>query len=143
MDRRGFIGCGALAGLGALGASETAAVGGKAVTTVPGNAAASPAPGVIAPPFGLVAVVVAVLCAASAPALADWTAKGELGASFASGNSENESANAALEVKNTRDKWTHHLGLAGNYGSDGTVPGAVNPVTCADARCTANGNTCQ
>jgi putative salt-induced outer membrane protein len=66
-------------------------------------------------------VVLVALCAASAPALADWTAKGELGASFASGNSENESANAALEVKNTRDKWTHTLGLAGNYGSDGTV----------------------
>jgi putative salt-induced outer membrane protein len=61
------------------------------------------------------------LCAASDPALADWTAKGELGASFASGNSENESANAALEVKNTRDKWTHTLALAGNYGSDRTV----------------------
>jgi putative salt-induced outer membrane protein len=67
------------------------------------------------------AVVLVPLCAASDPALADWTAKGELGASFASGNSENESANAALQVKNTRDKWTHTVGLAGNYGSDGTV----------------------
>lgn len=67
------------------------------------------------------AAVVVALCATSAPAFADWTAKGELGASFASGNSENESANAALEVKNTRDKWTHTLGLAGNYGSDGSV----------------------
>lgn len=61
------------------------------------------------------------LCGASGTALADWTAKGEVGASFASGNSENESANAALEVKNARDKWTHTLGLAGNYGSDGSV----------------------
>jgi putative salt-induced outer membrane protein len=57
----------------------------------------------------------------SGTALAEWKGKGELGASFASGNSENESANAALEVKHTRDKWTNTLGLAGNYGSDGTV----------------------
>lgn len=27
--------------------------------------------------------------------------------------------------------------------SDSTVPGAANPVTCSDARCTANGNSCQ
>ena len=60
----------------------------------------------------------------SGNALADWTGKGELGASLASGNSENESANAALEVKNTREKWTHTLGLAGNYGSDGSVTNA-------------------
>ena len=50
------------------------------------------------------------LCGVSCNALADWTGKGEIGASLASGNSENESANAALEVKNTRDKWTHTLG---------------------------------
>jgi len=60
-------------------------------------------------------------CGVSGNSLADWKGKGELGASLASGNSENESANAALEVKNTRDKWTHTLGLAGNYGSDGSV----------------------
>jgi putative salt-induced outer membrane protein len=62
-----------------------------------------------------------ILCSVSATALADWTGKGELGASFATGNSENESANAALEVKNTLEKWTHTLGFAGNYGSDGNV----------------------
>ena len=52
---------------------------------------------------------------------AEWWTKGELGASFASGNSENEAVNGALEVKNTLDRWVHTLGLAGNYGSDGTV----------------------
>jgi len=61
------------------------------------------------------------LCAVSGAARADWSAKGELGASIASGNSENESANATLEIKNTLDKWVHTFGLAGNYGSDGTV----------------------
>jgi putative salt-induced outer membrane protein len=50
-------------------------------------------------------------------ALAQWTGRGELGASFASGNSENESANAALEMSYARDAWTHTLGFAGNYGS--------------------------
>jgi putative salt-induced outer membrane protein len=28
--------------------------------------------------------------------------------------------NAALQVKNTLEKWTHTLGFAGNYGNDGT-----------------------
>lgn len=67
----------------------------------------------------LIKVSVALaLCSMSGAALADWTAKSEVGASFATGNSENESANAALEVKNTLEKWTHTLGFAGNYGSD-------------------------
>ena len=68
-----------------------------------------------------IGVCLIALCGVSGNALADWKGKGELGASLASGNSENEAANAALEVKNTRDKWTHTLGLAGNYGSDGAV----------------------
>jgi putative salt-induced outer membrane protein len=67
---------------------------------------------------GLLAVAMSGM---SSAALADWTGKGELGASFASGNSENESANAALEVKNAYDQWTHTLGFAGNYGNDGTL----------------------
>lgn len=62
-----------------------------------------------------------VLCATSGPALAQWTGKAEVGASFASGNSENESANAAAEVKYARDKWGHTLGFAGNYGSDSST----------------------
>jgi putative salt-induced outer membrane protein len=61
------------------------------------------------------------LCSMSATALADWTAKGEVGASFATGNSENESANAALEVVKTLEQWRHTLGFAGNYGSDSSV----------------------
>ena len=45
-----------------------------------------------------VGVCLIALCGVSGNALADWKGKGELGASLASGNSENESANAALEV---------------------------------------------
>ena len=70
----------------------------------------------------LVSGVLAVaLFASSGSALAQWTGKAEVGASFASGNSENESANAAAEVKYALDKWGHTLGFAGNYGSDGSV----------------------
>jgi putative salt-induced outer membrane protein len=65
---------------------------------------------------GLVAVAMSGM---SSAALADWTSKAELGGSFASGNSENESANAALAVKYVVDKWQHTLGFAGNYGNDG------------------------
>jgi len=67
--------------------------------------------------IGLTAVA---LYGTSGAALADWTGKGEIGGSFASGNSENEAVNAALQVKNTLEKWTHTLGFAGNYGNDGT-----------------------
>ena len=66
-----------------------------------------------------VCVAAIAMLAVTTQARADWTAKGELGASFASGNSENESANGVLEVKNSYDKWVHTLGLAGNYGNDG------------------------
>jgi putative salt-induced outer membrane protein len=59
------------------------------------------------------------LLGASAPAFADWTGKGNIGASFASGNSENQSASAALELKDKVDQWTHTFGFAGNYGNDG------------------------
>jgi len=68
--------------------------------------------------LGLVAVA---LTGTSGTALADWTAKGELGGSFASGNSENEAVNAALGMKGVYGKWTHTLGFAGNYGTDGDV----------------------
>lgn len=66
-------------------------------------------------------VAVMALLAFPAAAQADWTAKGELGASFASGNSENEAAHAVLEVKRSYEKWAHGVGFAGNYGTDGDV----------------------
>ena len=66
--------------------------------------------------LGLLAVA---LAGTSGPALADWTGKGELGGSFASGNSDNEAVNATLEVKGVYDEWTHTFGFAGNYGNDG------------------------
>lgn len=69
--------------------------------------------------YSHLALLAVALCGASGTAFAELTAKGELGGSFASGNSENEAANAALEIKQLSDRWTHTLGFAGNYGSDG------------------------
>ncbi len=61
---------------------------------------------------------VLMLCALSGAALAEVTAKGEIGASFASGNTETEVANAAFDLGVKSGKWAHTLGLAGNFGSD-------------------------
>jgi putative salt-induced outer membrane protein len=61
----------------------------------------------------------AVLLIAMSPARADWTGKGNLGASFATGNSENQSVSGAVELKNKVDKWAHTVGFAVNYGNDG------------------------
>jgi putative salt-induced outer membrane protein len=54
----------------------------------------------------------------STVAMAQWTGKGDLGVSIATGNSENQAASANLELRNTVDDWKHTLGFAGNYGSD-------------------------
>ena len=70
---------------------------------------------------GILGLLALAACGTSNSALADWTGKGELGGSFASGNSENEAVNAALEMKYERDSWAHTLGFAGHYGSDGSV----------------------
>ena len=62
--------------------------------------------------FGLLAV---------GSAQAEWSGKGELGASIATGNSDNQSANAAFEIKNTVDQWINVVGFSGNYGNDGNT----------------------
>jgi putative salt-induced outer membrane protein len=65
--------------------------------------------------------VMVTLCALSAPAHAEWKGKGSIGASVATGNSENQAFSGALELKNELDNWQHTLGIAGNYGNDGDV----------------------
>ena len=62
--------------------------------------------------------VALALCGAATPALADWTGKGNVGASFATGNSENQAASAALELKNTVDKIVN-LRIFADDGSPG------------------------
>lgn len=54
----------------------------------------------------------------SSIALAEWTGKREPGGSFASGNSDHDALNAALDLKGEYGKWTHTLGFAGRYGKD-------------------------
>lgn len=67
-------------------------------------------------------VVLAVLGGfVATPVLADWTGKGDVGASIASGNSENKAATANLELQQTVDRWKNTVGFAGNYGNDGDV----------------------
>jgi putative salt-induced outer membrane protein len=67
----------------------------------------------------------AALCATfalggfAAPASADWTGKGDVGASMATGNSENQSFTGGLELKNKVDQWQHTFGFLANYGNDG------------------------
>ena len=58
---------------------------------------------------------------AAGSAQAGWSGKGELGASIATGNSDNQSANAAFEIKNTVDQWINVVGFSGNYGNDGNT----------------------
>ncbi|MFO1407286.1 MAG: DUF481 domain-containing protein [Steroidobacteraceae bacterium] len=67
------------------------------------------------------AVLAAAVALATVPAAAhaEWKAKAELGGSFATGNSDNQSANAALGLTLKYDQWGHEFGFSGNYGNDG------------------------
>ena len=60
-----------------------------------------------------------ILCGTASPAVAQWTGKGDVGASIATGNSENQAANANLDLKYTQDRWLHSVGFSGIYGNDG------------------------
>jgi putative salt-induced outer membrane protein len=53
--------------------------------------------------------------AGTAPAMAQWTGKGEAGIAVASGNTDTKSANAKIAVANKYDKWEHLASLGGNY----------------------------
>jgi putative salt-induced outer membrane protein len=66
-------------------------------------------------------VLLACASLAAIPARADWTAKGDIGISIATGNSENQAGTANLELKNTSGKWQNSFGFAGNYGNDGNT----------------------
>jgi len=67
----------------------------------------------------ILAAAAAVLAATPIGARAEWSGKAELGGSFATGNSDNQSANAAFSVTLKADPWQHELGFTGNYGNDG------------------------
>lgn len=57
--------------------------------------------------------------ALSHPVHAEWSGKAGLGASMATGNSDNQSANGAAEVTYKDHRWENVLGFMGNYGNDG------------------------
>jgi putative salt-induced outer membrane protein len=63
-------------------------------------------------------IIVAAALAATAPAHADWTGKGEAGLVIASGNTETETANAKVQLANEIGAWKHAFGGAGLYASD-------------------------
>ena len=54
----------------------------------------------------------------ASPAFADWSGTAEAGHVIASGNTENETANAKLAFTNTLERWKHTVGGAGLYASD-------------------------
>lgn len=66
-----------------------------------------------------VAAVGAVLTLThAAPALADWTGRGEAGAVVASGNTETKAFNAKLAITRKADPWTQQFALNGVYASN-------------------------
>lgn len=63
-------------------------------------------------------VFAATMMAATVPAQADWTGKGEAGLVVASGNTNTETANAKLALATEIGKWKHAVGAAALYASD-------------------------
>lgn len=66
------------------------------------------------------AVIVATLLAVPAHADEGWRGKSEVGAVFASGNSETQSGNAKFDTAYERDKWKHAFGVAALVAKDDT-----------------------
>jgi putative salt-induced outer membrane protein len=54
----------------------------------------------------------------------EWTRKGQVGLVASQGNSEAESANAALDMERVGEKWKHAFHLAGLYGENADVVSA-------------------
>jgi putative salt-induced outer membrane protein len=65
--------------------------------------------------FALAAL--AALLLPAAPALAQWTGKGQLGAALATGNDDTLNASGKANVKHTHGNWQETLGLNGVYAS--------------------------
>jgi putative salt-induced outer membrane protein len=56
--------------------------------------------------------VLALGVACSAPAVAQWKGKGEVGIVFARGNSDTDTANVKLDLSTVRNRWKHGFGVA-------------------------------
>ena len=68
-------------------------------------------------PLGI-ALLVAAASAATTPAFADWTGKGQAGAVISTGNSESKAGNVKLALGETTGPWTHTVGFNAVYASD-------------------------
>jgi putative salt-induced outer membrane protein len=65
-------------------------------------------------------LIAGLAIAATSPAFAQWTGKGEAGVAIASGNTDSKSANARVAIAKKVDAWEHSASLAGVYlRSDG------------------------
>ncbi|HEY4366336.1 MAG TPA: DUF481 domain-containing protein [Steroidobacteraceae bacterium] len=63
-------------------------------------------------------IIALLALAATAPAHADWTGKGEAGLVISSGNTETTTGNAKLNLARESGNWKNAFGLAGLYASD-------------------------
>ena len=68
--------------------------------------------------FRTVAIVLLLASLHTAPALAQWTGRGEAGLVVASGNTDTKAANAKLAVKREAGAWTQDASFAGVYAAD-------------------------
>ncbi|AKS41048.1 DUF481 domain-containing protein [Wenzhouxiangella marina] len=68
--------------------------------------------------FRIRVLTAVALLAASLPAIADLTGKGELGLLFSRGNSETETFNTRLELTYEKEAWTNEFGTSFVYGRD-------------------------
>jgi putative salt-induced outer membrane protein len=66
-------------------------------------------------------LIAGALIAVAAPARAQWTGSGEIGAVSARGNTDSDSANAKLDVANELEYWKHHVYFSSLYGSNNSV----------------------
>lgn len=60
----------------------------------------------------------AVLLLPAAPALAQWTGKGQLGVALTTGNGDSMNANMKIAVKHVAGNWEQNLGFVGVYESN-------------------------
>lgn len=64
-------------------------------------------------------IFVLMLMVPAAPAVANWTGKGELGLVFARGNTDSDTVNARLELLYEHNEWSNETIVRGVHSSDG------------------------
>lgn len=72
----------------------------------------------------LLATGISAVLATSGAAHAEWAGDAELGVSIASGNTENTTANAKLDMDTAKDSWRHNIFADAYYAEDDEVKSA-------------------